>query len=408
MAWRDDYRPGSFRGVPFNLKRSSRSGGRRTVLNEYPLRDEAGTQDLGRSARRFTLEMVLLGADYMGRRDQLITALEAAGPGTLVHPYYGELSVSVLDGYTCEESTEQGGRAGITATFVETSEKPNPDDSQVPGALVNEAADVAQADALVEFEEAFNVADYAGFVAEGAIDALGNATTYITEAGGLLAGAGRFSTLAGRLTGNLQGLIAAPGNLAYSILGMVRGLSSTTDPWAAFRAQAALFNLGRKAKAVRPSGYVTPSRAQQAINQEAVYTLVERAAVTEAARLATGRPLDETGRPFVGLTYTSRDQAAGVRDQVLVELDRQQLETAQGRYRPLANLATQVALEMNQRAASLAPLSSYRPLTTQPALLIAHRLYGDARRADEIVARNGIAHPGFVPGGSVLEVLKNA
>ncbi|WP_205894944.1 hypothetical protein, partial [Metapseudomonas otitidis] len=179
-------------------------------------------------------------------------------------------------------------------------------------------------------------------------------------------------------------------------------------PWAAFRAQAALFNLGKKAKAVRPSGYVTPSRAQQAINQEAVYTLVERAAVTEAARLATGRPLDETGRPFDGLTYTSRDQAAGVRDQVLVELDRQQLEIAQGRYRPLANLATQVALEMNQRAASLAPLSSYRPLTTQPALLIAHRLYGDARRADEIVARNGIAHPGFVPGGSVLEVLKNA
>ncbi|WP_350447768.1 DNA circularization N-terminal domain-containing protein [Pseudomonas solani] len=407
MTWRDDYRPGSFRGVPFNLKRSSRSGGRRTVLNEYPLRDDASTEDIGRSARRFSLEMVLLGPDYMARRDRLISALEAAGPGTLVHPFYGELLVSVLDNYSCDESTEQGGRAAISVTFVETSTKPSPTDAQVPGALVNDAADVAQADAVAEFEDSFNVADYAGFVAEGAIDALSSATTSITEAGGLLAGAGRFSTLAGRLTGNLQGLILAPGNLATSILGMVRGLSATSDPWAAFRAQASLFNLGKSAKSVRPSGYVTPSRAQQAANQEAVYTLIERVAVTEAARLATGRPLDEAGKPFDGLTFTSRDQAAEVRDQVLVELDRQQLAAAQDRVRPLAAIATQVARDMNQRSASLAPLATYQPLTTQPALLIAHRLYGDARRAEEIVARNSIAHPGFVPGGVALEVLKD-
>lgn len=47
-------------------------------------------------------------------------------------------------------------------------------------------------------------------------------------------------------------------------------------------------------------------------------------------------------------------------------------------------------------------------MTTMPALLIAHRVYGDARRADDIVSRNRIAHPGFVSGGQVLEVLKDA
>jgi len=42
-----------------------------------------------------------------------------------------------------------------------------------------------------------------------------------------------------------------------------------------------------------------------------------------------------------------------------------------------------------------------------PAIVLAYRLYGDAERADEIVARNRVRHPGFVPGGQPLEVLSN-
>ena len=61
MAWRDDYRPGSFRGVPFHLKSSSSTGGRRTVLNEFPLRDTPMTEDMGRRARQFQLNLTLIG-----------------------------------------------------------------------------------------------------------------------------------------------------------------------------------------------------------------------------------------------------------------------------------------------------------------------------------------------------------
>jgi prophage DNA circulation protein len=46
---------------------------------------------------------------------------------------------------------------------------------------------------------------------------------------------------------------------------------------------------------------------------------------------------------------------------------------------------------------------------TQPALVLAQRLYGDPAsveaRAAEIVARNKVRHPGFVPGGVALQVL---
>ncbi len=59
------------------------------------------------------------------------------------------------------------------------------------------------------------------------------------------------------------------------------------------------------------------------------------------------------------------------------------------------------------RGADLARIVSSTPARTEPALLIAHRLYGDASRADEIIARNKIAHPLFVPGGTPLEVLSD-
>ena len=45
------------------------------------------------------------------------------------------------------------------------------------------------------------------------------------------------------------------------------------------------------------------------------------------------------------------------------------------------------------------------PQTTLPALVVAHRLYGDATRADEITVRNNARHPGALRGGIELEVL---
>lgn len=433
MTWRDDYRPGTFRGAPFHLKNSTRTGGRRTVLDEYPQRDVPSTQDMGRKARQFNLVMTVIGPDYMAQRDLLIEALESWGPGTLMHPFYGELDVVVLGDYSIEESTEQGGLARITQNFAEAGETPRPEGHELPGAAVNAAADQVQAEALEEFEAEWGLLDKAGFVMDEGLSMLGEATAFVGEAyayaeglatgavgmmqdasrwvmsaGGLLNGAGSFNTLFNRVTGSFQRLILSPGNLAFSLLGLVRGITGGTGPFGAFKALTSLFNFGSKAKPVRSSGYVTPARAQQAARQAAVYRLIERVAVAEAARLATGRPVDSEGKVLPGLTYENRDQAVDVRDQIVAELDRQQLEASPARYAALAKLTAALVSDMNRRSAALLPLARYQPKTTLPALLIAHQLYGDARRADEIVARNRIAHPGFVQGGQTLEVLKDA
>ncbi len=446
MAWRDELRPGSFRGVLFYIESAEQAGGRRTVLNEFPLRDEPTTEDLGRKARQYTLEMFLLGADYMAQRDRLIAALETGGPGSLVHPYRGELQVVAYGDYRVSESTREGGMARISVTFVEAGSEPRPDNRIAQGSLAGSSADALETEALAEFEEAWNVVGLPSFVAEEAITLLQLATKSIQGAGGLLEGGGQFHTLYRRLTGSFTQLILSPGNLAGQLFGLVKSMSSTSNPWQALRAQFSLFNLGSQAKAASGGTSLAPARQQVQTNQDAVYRLIERAAVSESVRLAVNKPASSTSTSsglavttpasatsggssgassgssgsagagtgsssagsVPGVGFDNRDQAIEVRDQILDELDRQQLEADPVAYQALVRITADLVTEMNAQAANLAPLSRVTLNATQPALLVAHRLYGDARRADDIVNRNHIAHPGFVPGGVELEILKDA
>ena len=114
-------RPASFRSVAFEVESHTESGGRRLVQHEYPLRDTPYAEDLGRKAGSWQVEAFLVRSrltDYAASRDELRKALTAQGPGTLIHPYLGELTVCV-DGYTLKESTREGGYCTFSISFVE-------------------------------------------------------------------------------------------------------------------------------------------------------------------------------------------------------------------------------------------------------------------------------------------------
>jgi len=95
MAWQDRYLDASFRGVPFFVDRANTSGGRKTVLHEFPERDLPFAEDLGRASRLFNVTGYIIGEDYFEQRDRLIAAcFDKSGPGILIHPYYGSLTVN--------------------------------------------------------------------------------------------------------------------------------------------------------------------------------------------------------------------------------------------------------------------------------------------------------------------------
>ncbi|MEG7525483.1 MAG: DNA circularization N-terminal domain-containing protein, partial [Chromatiales bacterium] len=126
MSWHDNFTAkGSFRGAAFVMRTDDLEFGRRLQVHEYPLRDKPYAEDLGRKARRFTIEVFVAGPDYLADRDDLIAAIEKPGQGPLVHPYFGTLQVSIVSARK-RESTRSGGMASFTLTCIEASDLPLP------------------------------------------------------------------------------------------------------------------------------------------------------------------------------------------------------------------------------------------------------------------------------------------
>jgi len=86
LGFKDDLRPGSFRGVEFFIDTSQRTLGRRATLHEFPNRETPFTEDLGRVADVFEVEGHLVGDDYFKARKKLERAVNKQGPGELIHP----------------------------------------------------------------------------------------------------------------------------------------------------------------------------------------------------------------------------------------------------------------------------------------------------------------------------------
>lgn len=393
MSWRDLLQPASFRGVAFKFESADASGGRRAQTHEYPMRDTPWTEDLGRKARTVSLNAYVLGADYMAARDALIAALDAAGAGTLVHRYWGELQVVVTD-YRISESSGEGGIARFSISFAEAGSQTFPAARTDTAEALASQVEKTRAAAQKTYAAVHRVAGLPGWVSaasvadfSGALDAIDNLTAQLTPDLTLLA---EIQLAAGRVAGMLGDLIRVPVSAAAAIDARIRALAQVpSSPRDAFTALTALF--GRDAAPAAAA--TTPSNQQAAVNRGATAALVRQLAVTEAAGLLQSAEFD------------SAIAAAEARDTVLNAIDSEAAATLDDAlFRALSSLAAAVTRAVAARSDSLARIGTVRFSATLPALVVAHRVYGDATRADEIVSRNRVRHPGFVPGGVALEV----
>jgi prophage DNA circulation protein len=82
--WTDRLLPASFRGVPFAVRSASGRFGRRQAVHEYPFRDTVWVEDLGRNARRLTIDGFLIenslvygGGDVILQKDRMIARRSA-------------------------------------------------------------------------------------------------------------------------------------------------------------------------------------------------------------------------------------------------------------------------------------------------------------------------------------------
>lgn len=440
MNWKDQLRSGTFRGVPFSVEAAGLDTGRRAAQHEYPLRDRPYIEDLGRKTREFTIEAYVVGAEYMAARDRLLDACEQAGSGTLIHPYRGEMTV-VCTGCRVRESTDEGGLARFSLTFVDAGNNRYPTAALDTAGAVDRAANAGLAVSSLKLDEDVDTSG-PGWIADAAAGQIGGLSglldglvagegatganaDWTTVSGGLSAALDDAGTSAGTAAevmtgyGSLESLLpptqvglrqsaallpGESGDLARSgarlagrVGGLLRGAGMFSGSGAAASPARSLEPLLAAAEYTAELPAVpqtTASRKRQAANQEAITAFVRRSAAIEAARTSAA------------LEYASFDDAVSTRDAVVAALE-SQMETADDDavYTALADLRTATVKDLGTRGASLKRLTTWRPAQSSPALVVAHRLYGDAGREGEIVVRNRIRHPGRVPGGTELEVL---
>ena len=411
--WRKSLLPASFRNVPFSVKSAQTTVGRRVSLHEYPQRDKGWPEDLGQKDDAFTIEAIVIGPDYMKGRDKLIAALKQRGAGELVHPYYGRKTVTLVSPARISETPDEGGMARFSLDFVEAGENIEPSSRPDTQAVVDAKADAANTAVANDFAKKHNLNKQPNFVEAGALDIAKNISGKIDSIRKALVPnlsvLSSITAAAGRVMGSINSLIRAPAAYAQAVLGMIGQLRALAlSPLTALKSYRGLFDYGSKHPPVRKT---TPARTQQATNQMAMASLVRRGALIEAARTASQ------------ISFPTYDQAVATRDDLAARLDDEAagivpaptgngepatttVEVSDPVYQALTALRIALVRDITERAIDAPRVSSATLPATMPALVAAHRIYGDATRESDLLERNTIIrHPGFVPGGRALEII---
>lgn len=422
--WRDQLLPASFRGVPFQVEGSTVPVGQKVQLHEYPKRDEAYAEQMGKRARVHKLTAFVIGADCFEQRDKLLKALETEGEGTLVHPQLGQISV-IAGECDMTHDRREGGMVRFELTFY-------PGQAQInPTTKANTAQQAAKASlgywdsALSRYQSAMSMVDAARINAIGLQNKLGGVFAVIARQFAPLLGAyGSVGSLA-------QAVINAPGGISslfggyFADLGLSSlrggaGGSRSASGMAATSAEAASFStysqgvatVSRQAEDARSidilaasSGADTTAAAQALANLVQDALLVQATAtvaeipVAQPAQVAPStasvdqQAVDPVSRPDVPVA----NEVVEMRDGLDEAFWTAALKADPDHYQALNTARQQVVRHLTQVAASGQRLVDITPPETLPALVLAYRNFGDATREGEIVQRNKIRHPGFVP-----------
>jgi prophage DNA circulation protein len=380
----------------------------------------------------------VVGPDYIEDAKALIGAAEEEGPGTLVHPWLGSMTVSLKDPMRVRFDSAAG-HAVISFSFVEAGDLEFPSAVDSTPAQSQIAADSLCTAAAESFADSFSVDGFSAFVSDLAgtnfsdafnlagtlgsgFSSLSGWATGLTSiangglaslAGGVLNGVA--SGIANLLGSSLSSVLATPLSLAQAVMdvfdlsGLVAGLaggSAAAGPTyaaaAATPAQATAADqilpiivglvgiagnggAGGVLNAPIPVAGATLSRTQQVENQAAINAVVRRALLAQAVGMSSV------------LDTTVQTDAHIVRASLCAALDLESLIADDVSYQALQVARRAVWADLTARSSDSARLLSYVPTEVVPALVIAYDQYEDAERAVELATRNKIIHPGFVP-----------
>ncbi|CQJ13993.1 DNA circularization protein [Yersinia enterocolitica] len=440
--WSEHLHPASFRGVPFAVLTAEGVFGRRQAIHEYPYRDTAWIEDLGRATRRLTIRGFLIQSsglytapDVMTQRDSLIAACEMPDAGTLVHPTLGEMTVSIPEsGLRLNEGAESGRVFEFTLTIIESGLRVFSVTSSADAVssiqsswfgLASKSVATFIATVKGEIRSVTQTIRTLKSTAAFWVNMVNSTTNEATNLGNVLR-----STLGRDRYGRYN-----HGTVGGSVSGATASVSTQSDT-------TNLSALVAKKMAVSVEGRASLAAATYALKEvatveghaNAVLAVVNAILSSGASTLDLIRMMqeltsinDDTFRPnpsdnstaatsyqliivlcagamvFAASQYQpeSYDDAVDILTRVCDAVDRAALAAADSGndevYQALMELRGSIVTLLQQTGANLSRVEIVNFNRSLPALNLANRLYQDARRGDALVKMAAPVHPAFMP-----------
>lgn len=405
--WRDELLPASFRGISFLIPQTSVPVGQKGQLHEYPQRDTPFFEQHGKQAQVHTMTAWVIGDDCFERRDKLAEALATPGPGELVHPWLGRMQVKVGDCKLAHELTS-GGMVSFDLTFY--PDKP----LTFPTAKVNSQQQVVKASdsmltsALARYKEAMAKVDQARLGLLRLRNSLSNVYTVIQQ---------QFAPFVGvftNLTGFVQSLMNSPGALSSLFSSYFSDFSlqdsAFADTSSSYR--NAVTTTTQQTEAVTAINTVSQSGGiDSAAAAQATANLVQDALLVQVALIISEMPIasqpvssgstpsveQQAILPVVRPEVPVADDVLQLRDSLSDAIFEASLKADPAHYVVMNTLRQTLVKHLTAVAESGVRLVDITPPETMSALVLAYQRFGDATRSAEVVQRNRIRHPGFVP-----------
>ncbi len=433
MSWSDSILDASFRGVRFDVVNARDSWSRDIAQHEYPYIDGADVQDMGRKARNIRLSALFWGDDYDSRLQSFIAELDKRGAGELIHPIYGSMpNMQVIE---CQvgHDAENVDYCTVELVFLE-SKTGNPFFSQdYPTAqadvIFNQVQSLMDAEqslmdnALAPLRDAKKLMSKSKALASAALNML---LIFRGEITGFVGSTTDFVQYPGAFMSDLQSAVsltsqnATSSGSSVSAASAISQTNATMSDWGeSHRQLTEIANLPTALVSGEKTALVDMPAGVSVVDIAELIAMVTIVVAGELAQDAADIFSNEDINSLLSPTEIERI-ANDTRQFIQAAIDQHRAQYADATqevsssptalgiaWQPVVEGLKDIALAVQQLAANMIttrpPLIQRRVDSVSNLHLVAHRWYGDYRRAVELQRLNPqLRNPNNLQPGDVL------
>lgn len=416
--WLSTLWPASYKGVPFWVEKDDFDGGRRIASHEFANRDDPLHEDLGSALKKWEVTAYVASDTADLETMALEAVLDTAGPGPLVLPMDGPV-LARAHKWRRARDKDKAGYLALSLTFLREG----------TSFLAVTVSSLAQA-VFDEVDRLGGVCDLLG----GAI-AVVNLVDWVSDdvIGGFVDLAAGLDLVVGVIIDD----VAATSRFVNALSAVVGAIEDGADLWLDSTVGAAFVALGLDTLAEGVTAGAVLCMLARAIADAAIEAdpiggpdrvveafadwtssdpVIAPSTASTASRLAAGRNataldvirrvvgIGVTAEAIVRSTYPSRREGIAARVALAIACERAVAalsslgsDVAADPIRGLLSVRDATVEWLTRAIADLAPVRTVQLSAELPAVVVAWVLYADPSRAPELVSRNRVTHPAFMP-----------